>query len=350
MKNRGSLCIAYEDLELVGGDWMTAALLSWFKRCQHKHPDGFTVTLKTVEDRLMLSRFQFERARGVLCQLGLLEIERVGFPAKLQYRLTEKALNTGCDKLATNSLSVSQHVRNSQPTNEAKETTFGTQESTIIQDATNSQPVPSTVCQETRNQYLILSDKEKKEGAKESAEQPYVQSSEDRFAEEMRQRSNGTYTPPFSPEKSEQLHHLRQTIGTQNANHRQVKDNWQRWYREFSREFIETAWQLSKSVAKRTGKKRLWTFIDLFEDYGQYPQLKSYVESEANLNNVPRLQKISRADELYSEGEQVIFEGEVHTVFSADEVFLELRNAKNEPVFNIFPRFVKPAHAALAGD
>jgi hypothetical protein len=374
---RSFICILPEfRLAIHNGD--AVLLLGQFLYRRRLKGDSFTFNQDAIKTQTGLGYDAQRTARGLLKSLGILSEYRKGIPCKTHYTIHIDVLAELLEPHLDDALTVL--LEQYGVTGEVQKMPFPsvtdhtpeqeyveTPKSPFLSDMGH---VPEQGIDHSQRQYVDhtqrqaistcpMSYKEeelnKKVNKKEEGEQPksdaaYIPSSEDRFAEEMRQRANGTYSSPFSPEKSEQLNHLRQTIGTQNASYRQVKDNWQRWYSEFSREFIETAWQLSKSVAKRTGKKRLWTFIDLFEDFGQYPQLKQHVRIDDNSLNVPRLRNFSRADDLYSEGEQVLFEGKLYTIIDADEVFLELEDADGNFAHNIFPKWVQPAHAALAGD
>lgn len=170
---------------------------------------------------------------------------------------------------------------------------------------------------------IYKEDKHKNKKEEKPASPPPVESSEARFARETRQRANGTYASPYDPEASEWLAHLRQTITPQNARNKQVQESYQQWYREFGAAFVEIAWQMSKNIAEEKGKKRLWMFIDLFNEYPYYPKLANFVRQKREAEKVP---PAPRRD--FEQGDRVTFKGRLYTVDETDGVgdFLELRD------------------------
>lgn len=85
--------VYFADCELLDGDIKAAFLLGVFRAKQSARAnEGFSVTQEEITNDFYLSRFEFERTRKALADLDLVEYKRVGYPAKLEYRLTKKAL------------------------------------------------------------------------------------------------------------------------------------------------------------------------------------------------------------------------------------------------------------------
>ena len=94
-------------------------------------------------------------------------------------------------------------------------------------------------------------------------------------------------------------------IGWNSLQFNQIAESYVRWYLDYSEEFIRIAWQESKTIAAGKGKKRLYCFIDLFDNYSDSVTLRQLVSKEQRQKAATAISK-SNDNRDFKVGDEIV--------------------------------------------